>query len=117
MTLREQLETAIQENTILLFTKGNKMFPRCGWSAGVIDIFKSMDVPFETIDIFDNPEIRPTLISISDWPTTPQIFVGGKFIGGGDIVQELHARGELAPLVEAALGTTEGVEGAEGAEA
>ena len=103
MTLKEHLEKQIQENPILLFTKGNKMFPRCGWSAGVIDLFNSMGVDFETIDIFDDPEIRPTLITISDWPTTPQIFIGGEFIGGGDIVHELHARGELQAKVDAAL--------------
>lgn len=101
--LREKLEKAIADTPILLFTKGNKMFPRCGFSAAVIDVFQQMGVPFETIDIFEDPDIRPTLVSITDWPTTPQIFIGGEFVGGGDIVREMFASGELQPVVEKAL--------------
>lgn len=101
--LREKLEKAIADTPILLFTKGNKMFPRCGFSAAVIDVFQQMSVPFETIDIFEDPDIRPTLVSITDWPTTPQIFIGGEFVGGGDIVREMFASGELQPVVEKAL--------------
>lgn len=101
--LREQLEQAIAATPILLFTKGNKMFPRCGFSAAVIDVFNQMGVPFETIDIFEDPDIRPTLVSITDWPTTPQIFIGGEFVGGGDIVREMFASGELQPVVDKAL--------------
>jgi len=101
--LRARLEQAIAETPILLFTKGNKMFPRCGFSAAVIDVFQQMAVPFETIDIFEDPDIRPTLIGMTDWPTTPQIFIGGKFVGGGDIVREMFAAGDLQPIVEQAL--------------
>ena len=101
--LREKLEKAIADTPILLFTKGNKMFPRCGFSAAVIDVFNQMGVPYETIDIFEDPDIRPTLVSITDWPTTPQIFIGGEFVGGGDIVREMFASGELQPIVEKAL--------------
>lgn len=101
--LREKLEKAIADTPILLFTKGNKMFPRCGFSAAVIDVFNQMGVPYETIDIFEDPDIRPTLVSITDWPTTPQIFIGGEFVGGGDIVREMFASGELQPVVEKAL--------------
>lgn len=101
--LREKLEKAIADTPILLFTKGNKMFPRCGFSAAVIDVFQQMGVPFETIDIFEDPDIRPTLVSITDWPTTPQIFIGGEFVGGGDIVREMFASGELQPVVDKAL--------------
>lgn len=101
--LRARLEAAIRAHPVLLFTKGDRMFPRCGWSKSVMDLFAAMGVPFETVDIFQDPDIRPTLTSITDWPTTPQIFVGGEFLGGGDVVRELHARGELEPLVRAAL--------------
>lgn len=101
--LRARLEQAIREHPVLLFTKGNKTFPRCGWSKSVIDLFAGMEVPFETVDIFEHPDIRPTLTAISDWPTTPQVFLGGEFLGGGDVVREMHARGELEPLVRAAL--------------
>jgi monothiol glutaredoxin len=103
MELKEQLEQAIRETPVLLFTKGNKMFPRCGFSKAVVDVFNQLGVPFEAIDIFEHPGIKPALVSITDWPTTPQIFVGGEFVGGGDIVQEMHADGSLKPLVDAAL--------------
>jgi monothiol glutaredoxin len=105
--LKQSLELAIAQTPILLFTKGNKMFPRCGFSAAVIDVFTQLDVPFETIDIFEDPEIRPTLISITDWPTTPQIFIGGQFVGGGDIVREMFENGQLQPMVEKALAPAE----------
>ncbi len=103
MTTQQRLQQAIRETPILLFTKGNKMFPRCGFSAAVIDVFQQLGVPFETIDIFEDAETKPALVSITQWPTTPQVFVGGEFIGGGDIVREMFANGELKPLVESAL--------------
>ena len=103
MEIKPQLEQAIREVPILLFTKGNKMFPRCGFSKAVVDVFNELQVPFETIDIFEHPDIKPALVEITDWPTTPQIFIGGEFVGGGDIVREMHADGTLKPLVEKAL--------------
>ncbi len=103
MEIKPQLEQAIREVPILLFTKGNKMFPRCGFSKAVIDVFNQLGVPFETIDIFEHPGIKPALVEITDWPTTPQIFIGGEFVGGGDIVREMFADGSLKPLVDAAL--------------
>lgn len=103
MEIKAQLEQAIREVPILLFTKGNKMFPRCGFSKAVIDVFNQLEVPFETIDIFEHPDIKPALVSITDWPTTPQVFIGGEFIGGGDIVREMFADGSLKPLVDQAL--------------
>lgn len=101
--LKQRLEEAIRAHPILLFTKGTKHFPRCGFSAAVIQLFQELQVPFETVDVLADPAIRPALVEITGWPTTPQIFLGGRFVGGGDIVRELHARGELRPLVEAAL--------------
>ena len=103
MTVQESLESTIANHPIVLFTKGDKDFPRCGWSKAVIDIFSELGVAFETVDILRDPEIRSALIAISDWPTTPQIFLKGEFIGGGALVRELHARGELKALVDAAL--------------
>ena len=103
MTVQQSIEGTIAENTIVLFIKGDKDFPRCGWSKAVIEIFNEMGVEFTTVDILRDPEIRTALIAISDWPTTPQIYLKGEFIGGGDLVRELHARGELKPMVDAAL--------------
>lgn len=100
--LKQQLEQAIADNSVLVFAKGNKMFPRCGFSKAVIDVFSELGSPFEVIDIFEHPDIKPTLVSITDWPTTPQIFIGGHFVGGGDVVRELHERGQLKDLVDQA---------------
>ena len=100
--LKQQLEQAIADNSVLVFAKGNKMFPRCGFSKAVIDVFSELGSPFEVIDIFEHPDIKPTLVSITDWPTTPQIFIGGQFVGGGDVVRELHERGQLKDLVDQA---------------
>ena len=100
--LKQQLEQAIADHSVLVFAKGNKMFPRCGFSKAVIDVFSELGSPFEVIDIFEHPDIKPTLVSITDWPTTPQIFIGGQFIGGGDVVRELHERGQLKDLVDQA---------------
>ncbi len=103
MEIKERLEQIIQQQPVLLFLKGNKMFPRCGFSQAVVEVFKELDVPFEAVDIFEHPGIKPALVEITQWPTTPQIFLGGEFIGGGDIVRELHAKGELKPMVEKVL--------------
>ena len=103
MDIKEQIEKAIQEHPVLLFTKGSRLFPQCGFSAAVIQVFEELGWPFECVDVLVDPAIRPALVSLSDWPTTPQVFLGGEFVGGGDIVRELHARGELAGMVEAAL--------------
>lgn len=108
MEMKDRLEALIQEQPILLFTKGNKMFPRCGFSKAVIEVFQELSVPFETVDIFEHEDIKPALVSISDWPTTPQIFLGGEFVGGGDLVRELHARGELRGMVDQVLANAEG---------
>ncbi|RMH05348.1 MAG: hypothetical protein D6702_00515 [Planctomycetota bacterium] len=102
MDMRDQLEQAIREEPVLLFTKGSRMFPQCGFSAAVIQVFEEIGEPFACIDVLADPAIRPALVEISNWPTTPQVFLGGEFVGGGDLVRELHARGELAPLVRRA---------------
>ncbi len=104
MDIRDQIEKAIKEHPVLLFTKGSRLFPQCGFSAAVIQVFEEIGEPFECLDVLADPAIRPALVWVSRWPTTPQIFLGGNFIGGGDIVRELHARGELAGLVKAATG-------------
>lgn len=101
--IKQKLEQVIGEQPVLIFIKGNKMFPRCGFSAAVVDVFKDLGVPFEAVDIFEHPDIKPALVAITDWPTTPQIFLGGEFIGGGDIVRQLHAEGQLKPMVDKVL--------------
>jgi len=99
----KQIEETVKTNKIVLFTKGTKEMPRCGFSASAIECFKALKVPFETVDVLLDPNFRPALVKFSNWPTTPQVFVGGKLIGGADITQELFASGELKKLVDQAL--------------
>jgi monothiol glutaredoxin len=76
----------------------------CGFSAATVGVLREIGVPFKAVDVLAEPEKREGIKSFSNWPTIPQIYVGGKFIGGCDIVREMHARGELAPLLRAAVG-------------
>jgi len=101
----EMIKKEIESNTICLFTKGTADMPMCGFSARAIGIFKELGRPFKTVDILPDPRIRQILTSVSNWPTVPQVFVGGKFIGGSDIVVEMYQKGELQPLVEEAFKT------------
>ena len=101
--LLEQIKKEIASNPIILFTKGTKEMPMCGFSARTIAIFKELGKPFKTFDILPDPRIRQTLSAYSNWPTIPQVFIQGKFVGGCDIVTEMYQKGELQPLVEAAL--------------
>ena len=99
----EMIKKEIDSNTICLFTKGTADMPMCGFSARTIAVFKEMGKPFKTVDVLPDPRIRQILSSVSNWPTIPQVFVAGKFIGGCDIVSEMHQKGELQPLVEQAF--------------
>jgi monothiol glutaredoxin len=97
------IKKEIDSNTIVLFTKGTADMPMCGFSARAIAVFKELGRPFKTVDILPDPRIRQILTSVSNWPTVPQVFVGGKFIGGSDIIVEMYQKGELKPLVEQAF--------------
>lgn len=99
----EDRKAEISKHKILLYIKGTKQMPQCGFSAAVVQIFSGLGKPFHTVDILANPEIRSRMEEISNWPTFPQIFINGEFVGGCDIVTEMHERGELEPLVEKAF--------------
>ncbi|MBL8742952.1 MAG: Grx4 family monothiol glutaredoxin [Myxococcales bacterium] len=83
----------------MLFMKGNKSFPQCGFSATVVGILKELGTPFETANVLADPALRDGIKTFSDWPTIPQLYVNGEFVGGCDIVREMHASGELAKLL------------------
>ena len=102
--LKQKLDGMIQENKVLLFVKGTKTFPQCGFSNAVINIFKEIGAPFETVNILADQDVRQGMKEYSSWPTFPQVYVGGEFIGGCDIVREMHQKGELAPIVKKATG-------------
>jgi monothiol glutaredoxin len=99
----DMIKKEIESNTICLFTKGTADMPMCGFSARAIAVFKELGRPFKTVDILPDPRIRQILTTVSNWPTVPQVFVGGKFIGGSDIVVEMYQKGDLKPLVEEAF--------------
>ncbi len=100
----EDIEREIRDNKVVLYMKGTPSFPMCGFSAATVQVLQEIGVPFKVVDILAEPEKREAIKTYSNWPTIPQVYVAGKFIGGCDIVRELHARGELAPLLRAAVG-------------
>jgi monothiol glutaredoxin len=94
-TLREQIETAIDENPVILFMKGTPDQPMCGFSARTVAILQSVGRPFAAVNILPDPRIRQELSTVSNWPTIPQLFIDGEFVGGCDIVTEMYESGEL----------------------
>lgn len=97
--IRSQIEDTISKNRVVLFMKGNKMFPQCGFSAAVVGILKELGVTFETKNVLTDAGLRDGLKIFSEWPTIPQLYVNGEFVGGCDIVREMHANGELAKVI------------------
>ena len=93
--LRNEIQTAIDENPVLLFMKGTPQTPACGFSARTVAILQSVGRPFAAVDILPDPRIRQELSAISNWPTIPQLFVDGELVGGCDIVTEMYQSGEL----------------------
>jgi monothiol glutaredoxin len=94
--IRTRIQGLINGNKVMLFMKGTKQFPACGFSNAVVQILKKEGVAFETCNILADPDVRQTLKEYSGWPTYPQLYVDGKFVGGCDIVTEMHQTGELA---------------------
>jgi monothiol glutaredoxin len=100
--VKTRIQEMIDKNKVLLFMKGNKSIPQCGFSSRVVGVLKSEGVPFETVNVLADPEIREGIKQFSNWPTIPQLYVNGKFVGGCDIVTEMHESGELANELKAA---------------
>ena len=90
-----------QKSKILLYMKGTPDSPQCGFSAHTVDILKSYGFPFDTEDVLADPQIRDGVKRYSNWPTIPQVFINGKFVGGCDILHEMHEKGELEPILKA----------------
>jgi monothiol glutaredoxin len=98
--LRTRLESLITGKKVMLFMKGSKQFPACGFSNAVVQILKKEGADFDTFNILADAEVRQGLKEYSNWPTYPQLYVDGKFVGGCDIVTEMHQNGELATLLK-----------------
>lgn len=100
MELSEQIKTDISENPVIIYMKGTKEMPMCGFSNQVVQILNHYGVEYKDVNILEDPEIRIKLSEQSGWPTIPQLFVKGKLIGGADIAMELHQKGELLDLLD-----------------
>jgi len=97
-TARERIQTDIASNDVVLFMKGTPVFPQCGFSAAVVEILSELGVKFKGVNVLADPEIRATIKEFSNWPTIPQLYVKGEFVGGSDIIREMFEADELAPF-------------------
>jgi len=100
MDLKEKIKIDIESNAIILFMKGTKQMPMCGFSATVVNLLNSYDMQFADVNVLEDPEIRIKLSEHSNWPTIPQLFVSGQLIGGCDIAMELHNNGQLKEILD-----------------
>lgn len=98
--VQKVIADAVASNPIILFVKGSPDAPQCGFSKGVMDMFSYIGVPFQTVNVLADPLLREGIKQYTQWPTIPQIFIKGEFIGGFDIVRDLFERGELEPMVK-----------------
>ena len=96
----ERIAEDVKANRILIYMKGTPDFPQCGFSAATIEVFNDLGVPYVTRNVLEDPELRQGIKEFSNWPTIPQVYVDGKFVGGCDIVTEMHATGELSGIVK-----------------
>jgi monothiol glutaredoxin len=100
---KDKIRQTVEQHKVVVFAKGTKQQPMCGFSARAIDVLNRAGKPFEVVNIFDDPDIRPSLVEFSSWPTTPQVFIDGELIGGSDIALEMFESGELQKKLDAAF--------------
>ncbi|MBD2177899.1 Grx4 family monothiol glutaredoxin [Pseudanabaena sp. FACHB-1998] len=101
--LETKIKSQIQDNKIMLYIKGTPQQPMCGFSAAVVQVFNSLGQPYDSANILEDNDLRQGMKEFSSWPTFPQIYIDGEFVGGCDIVMELNNRGELAQMVQEAI--------------
>ena len=92
---KDKIQNIIDENDVLLFMKGTPVMPQCGFSAAVVGVLSHMGIKYNSINVLEDPEIREGIKEFSDWPTIPQLYVKKEFVGGCDIIREMHENGEL----------------------
>ena len=97
---RERIQTEVDSNDVLLFMKGTPVFPQCGFSAAVVQVLSHLQVKFNSVNVLENMDIREGIKHYSDWPTIPQLYVKGEFVGGCDIIREMFENGELSSFLE-----------------
>lgn len=99
-TVAERIKRDISENDVVLYMKGTPVFPQCGFSAAVVQVLSHMGVKFKGIDILVDPALRQGIKDFTNWPTIPQLYVKGEFVGGCDIVRDMYENGELEELLK-----------------
>ena len=97
---RERIQTEVESNDVLLFMKGTPVFPQCGFSAAVVQVLSHLQVKFNSVNVLEDMGIREGIKHYSDWPTIPQLYVKGEFVGGCDIIREMFETGELSSFLE-----------------
>ncbi|MGB3294323.1 MAG: Grx4 family monothiol glutaredoxin [Phormidesmis sp.] len=100
---KAKIDTLVEQNKIMVFMKGTKLMPQCGFSNNVVQILNVLGVPYETVDVLADPEIRQSIKEYSNWPTIPQVYVNGEFLGGSDILIKMYQEGNLQEAVEVAI--------------
>ena len=98
MDVKDRIESDIKANDVVLYMKGTPVFPQCGFSAAVVQVLTHLGVKFKGINVLEDPEIRNGIKDYANWPTIPQLYVKGEFVGGCDIVREMYQSGELQQL-------------------
>ncbi|MEA3041849.1 MAG: monothiol glutaredoxin [Sphingomonadales bacterium] len=98
--VKQRIDEIVGGHDVVLFMKGTALFPQCGFSSRAVSILDHLGVAFETVDVLQDPEIRTGIKDYSDWPTVPQLYVKGEFVGGSDIMMEMYEAGELQQLIE-----------------
>ena len=99
--VKERIDALVKANDVVLFMKGSALFPQCGFSSRAVAILDHLGAEFETVDVLQDQEIRTGIKEYSDWPTIPQLYVKGEFVGGSDIMMEMFESGELKQLIGA----------------
>ena len=97
--VQKQIAQDVASNPVIIYVKGTPAMPQCGFSKGVMDVFERLGVPFKTVDVLSDPLIREGIKQFTKWPTIPQVFIKGKFVGGYDIIKDLYSKGQLQKMV------------------
>jgi monothiol glutaredoxin len=103
LDINTRIQDLVTQNKVLVFMKGSKLMPQCGFSNNVVQILNTLGVTYETVDVLSDPEIRQGIKEYSNWPTIPQVYVNGEFLGGSDILIDLYQKGELQEKIEVAI--------------
>ena len=101
--LKNRIEALVASSPVFVFMKGSKLMPQCGFSNNVVQVLNALGMPYETFDVLSDPEIRQGIKDYANWPTIPQVYLKGEFLGGSDILVEMYNSGELRETMEVAL--------------